>query len=391
VKHLSGLCLAVLISVVTAGTTTARAAVYSLTGATGFGYDSNAFLTPGRSYFDPFVGGIVSPRQRSGFFVPLEVKADHAAGEDRLRWLSSLDFRGKQYVQQRVDNADTYRTVLFTGAEYLLRRRGPYRDRITIGPTFAYNREIYVDRDTGLERTTAVTAADLGDRYIHHRYGLKAELRMRTTPVKYALRGEVRRYDYKEVPVLSSLDHLYYRLGATAEYDLFPPTTLGLGFAYFVRDFEDRPPRDRAGDLVLTGPDRKYKYYDFDLSLGQKVSSSWKLFLDYELLLRDDDFVGYNDYTRHRYRVRARYRDGDSELDFVVSWWKRDYPRAFAFDDPAFPRKGYETWEAKMTGERPMRGTWKLWAEYEYINQNSVDPRYEYDRHQIAAGVKVEL
>lgn len=387
----TGFCLAVLVIVVPAVATPALAAEYSLRGATGLGYDSNAFLAPEHDYFDPIVGAIVSPRKRSGFFIPLEIEADHAAGGDRLRWVSSLDFRSNQFVQERVDNADTYRTDLFTGAEYLLRRRGPFRDRITIGPTFAYNREIYVDRDTGLEQTTAVTAADLGDRYIYHRYGLKAELRMRTTPVRYALRGEVSRYDYKEVALLSSLDHLYYRLGATAEYDLSRLTTLGAGLAYFVRDFEDRPPRDRAGNLVPAGPDRKYKYYDFDLSLEHKVSRSWKLFLAYELLLRDDDYVGYNDYTRHRYRLRSRYRDGGNRLELGISWWKRDYPRAFAFDDPAFPRKSYETWEAKVTGEIPLNGPWKLWTEYEYIHQNSVDPRYEYDRHQIAAGVKVEL
>jgi hypothetical protein len=121
------------------------------------------------------------------------------------------------------------------------------------------------------------------------------------------------------------------------------------------------------------------------------VSRSWRLFLAYELLLRDDDFVGYNDYSRHRYRFRSRYRAGGSKLELGIAWWKRDYPRAFAFDDPAFPRKSYETWEAKVTGEIPLRGDWKLWTEYDYIHQNSVDPRYEYDRHQIAVGVKVEL
>jgi hypothetical protein len=389
--RIAGICLAVLAMVFLVVAIPAPAAEYSLRGATGLGYDSNAFLAPEHDYFNPILGAFVSPRKRSGFFVPLEVEADHAAGADRLRWLSSLDFRSNQFVQERVDNADTYRTDLFTGAEYLLGRRGPFRDRITIGPTFAYNREIYVDRDTGLEQTTAVTAADLADRYIYHRYGLKAELRVRTTPVRYALRGEVSRYDYKEVAVLSSLDHLYYRLGATAEYDLFPPTTFGIGLAYFVRDFEDRPPRDRAGNLVLAGPDRRYRYYDFDVSLAHEMTRDWKLYLEYSLLLRDDDFVGYNDYTRHRYRLRSRHRSDLGEIDIKLTWWERDYPRAFAFDNPAFPHKAYETWEAEVKGEMPLTGIWKLWANYEYINQNSADPRYEYNRHQIAAGVMVEL
>jgi hypothetical protein len=388
---LVGICLVVFAAVVSAVATSAPAAEYSLSGATGLGYDSNAFLAPEHDYFDPIAGAIVSPRKRSGFFIPLEVEADHAVGGDRLRWLSSLDFRSNQFVQERVDNADTYRTDLFTGAEYLLGRRGPFRDRITVGPTFAYNREIYVDRDTGLERTTAVTAADLGDRYIYHRYGLQAELRMRTTPIRYALKGEWSRYDYKEVAVLSSLDHLYYRLGATAEYDLSPSTTLESGLAYFVRDFEDRPPRDRAGNLVPAGPDRRYRYYDFDLSLAHEMSKGWKIYLDYGLLLRDDDFVGYNDFTRHRYQLRSRHRSDLGEIDLKLTWWERDYPRAFAFDNPAFPRKAYETWEAEVKGEMPLNGIWKLWTSYEYIDQNSVDPRYEYSRHQIAAGIKAEL
>lgn len=388
---LAGVFLAVLVGVVPAWMAAARAADYSLGGATGLGYDSNAFLAPGHSYFDPFVGGSVNPQRRSGWFIPLALEGRHAVGGERLRWVSSLDFRGDRYVEGGLENADTYRTDLATGVDYQLRRRDKLRDRLYFGPFFSYNRQVYFDRDTGQERTTVVTGESLGDRYKYQSYGLETRLRMLINPVRYTLSGKVGRYDYQEVPLLSSLDHLYYRLDARAEYDLLAPTTLGLGAAYYVRRFEDRPPRDRAGNLAPAGPDRKYNYYDFDLSLAHKVSRGWKLFLDYELLLREDDFVGYNDYTRHRYRLRSRYRGGGSKLDLGLSWWQRDYPRAFAFDDPAFPRKSYETWEAKATGEFPLRGAWKLWAEYEYVHQNSADPRYEYGRHQIVAGFKAEL
>lgn len=369
----------------------ALATEYTLAAKTGLEYDSNAYLAPKRSYFDPFVDAVVTPQRQAGFFLPLALDGTFATGGEPLQWVSALDFEGKRHLETELENADSYRTDLSTKGRYLLRQQGKVRDWFLFGPTLSYNREIYVDRDTGLERTTTTTAADLGDRYRYLRYGAEAELRVRTTPVRFTLRGRTSRYDYEEVPRLSSLDHRYYRFDLATEYDLLPATTVGLDGSYYVRRFEDRPPRDLEGNLDRAAPDRDYRFSGVGINLEQRVNRNWKLILEYDLLRRQDDFVGYHDYTYHRYQLRSRYRSAPGDLDLRLARWERDYPRAFAFDDPAFARLSYRAWEGEVKAERPLGGIWSLWARYEFLRQHSSDPRYAYDRHQIALGLQAEL
>lgn len=363
----------------------------SLAGRVGLGYDSNAFLAPRRSYFDPFAAALATPQRRSGIYFPLTLDGELAGGARRLQWVSSLNFQGDHYLAGELKNADTYRTDLTTGARYLLRQEGKTQDWIRFGPTLSFNREVYVDRDSGQERTTTTTAESLGDRNRYLRYGAEAELRLRTTPVRFTLRGRTSRYDYEEVPRLSSLDHRYSRLDLTAEYNLLPATTVGLDGSYYLRRFEDRPPRDLQGNLVAAAPDRDYRFYGAGLNLEQRVNRNWKLILEYDLLQREDDFVGYHDYTYRRYQLRSRHRSAPGELDLRLARWKRDYPRAFAFDDPAFARLSYRAWEGEAEARRPLGGRWSLWGRYEFLRQQATDPRYTYDRHQFAVGLQAEL
>jgi hypothetical protein len=200
----------------------------------------------------------------------------------------------------------------------------------------------------------------------------------------------VRKYDYEEVPLLDSLDYDYSFLGLELERDISKTTEVAVELEYFVRDFEDRRARDLDGDLV-DGSDRKYTYRGMGVTLKQKFDD-WTAYLDYDRLGRIDEFAGYFDYTRHRYRIRARYRDGrDRRVRLELAFWNRDYPSAFAFDNPDFPRKRDEARELKVNAEQPLSGKWKLWTEYAFINQNSTDPRYDYDRHVLSVGVGLEL
>lgn len=366
---------------------------YSLEVATGLGYDSNAFLAPNDSYFDPLLDQPVVPDRKSGFFIPVSIEGDYSYG----KFFSSLDFEGKVYPRRELNDADTYISDLDLGLEFLLREKDRRKDSFRIGPSVGYHREIYVDRDTGQEKTTPLTQQNVGDRYTYYRYGLEAKLRMRTLPVKLDLKGAVAKYEYDEVPVLESLDYTLYRIGANAEFDLFTDTWLDVNADYYIKDFEDRRSRNHAGDLV-DGTDRKYTYYGAGASLGRRLGPNWTAYLDYDYLKRVDKFAGYWNYDRNRLGTRVRYRDKDGRrLRFELAYWQRDYPRAFAFDQPIselnfIPRRvDYETWEAEVKGELPLSRLWKVWAEYAYINQSSADPRYDYRRHQISLGVSTEL
>ncbi len=364
---------------------------YSLEAETGLGFDSNAFLTPKDSFFDPFLNAVVQPERKSGFFIPLAVKGDHALGPEDRRLLTSLKATGRFYPAGNLDNAENYWTKLGTGLELLLGKKGARRNTFFIGPYVAYNKEVYFDRDTGQERATTGTAESLANRFSYWRYGLTAKFQVRTTPVRFAINADINENDYEEVPLLDSLDHLYYRAGGEVEYDIFPTTELNVNYSYYARDWDSRRTRDLQGNLV-NGTIRKYTYSAAGVTVRQTVQKGWFVYFDYDQIWRDDEFVGYNDYTYRRYRVRSRYRfDRGPLLRAEVAYWTRDYPRAFAFDNPAFPHKDYQTWEGEARLEIPLAKAWKLWSEYQFLDQDSADPRYNYQRHLLAVGLNLEL
>ncbi|RJQ52805.1 MAG: hypothetical protein C4526_07625 [Nitrospiraceae bacterium] len=364
---------------------------YSINAETGIGYDSNAFLAPGKDYFDPVENGTIRPERRPGFFIPFSLEGEYGIGSTRAKLVSELEMSRRFYPGPRLNSADTYSTGLTTGLEYLMGKEGVYRDRVFIGPAVFYNKETYVDRDTGEERRTVTTSESLAERFTYYGYGLKAYLRVRTTPVRFAVRADVKEYDYREVPVFSSLDYLYYRAGGGVEFDISESTLLELDYDYYARDFRDRESRDLQGDLA-EGTDRKYAYNEAGISLRQEVGRSWRIYFDSSRLSRDDRFAGYYDYVRDRFGVRVRYDDREGlKVKADAAWWERDYPNAFAFDDPAFPRKFDKAWEGKAGVEMTTSKTWKFWSEYEYTDRDSTDPRYDYRRHQISAGIGVTL
>ncbi len=375
-----------------AGAASGKERNYSLEAETGLGYDSNAFLAPENGYFDPFLNAVVQPEKRSGFFIPLALKGKHALGPGDTRLLTTFSAASRFYPEGgELENANAHRLNLATGVEFRLRSKGNLRDTFFIGPILGYNKEIYFDPDTGEERATATTAQSLANRYVYYRYGGAAELRVRTTPVRFALKATASQYEYDEVPLLDSLDHLYYRLGGEAEYDIFRTTELNLSYSYYVRDWDTRRARNLQGNLV-NGTIRKYTYSEAGVTVQQTLPKGWTFYLDYDRIWRSDEFAGYNDYTRNRYRLRSRYRfGGEALLSAAVTYWDRDYPRAFAFDDPAFPRKDYRTWEGEARLELPLAGAWKFWSEYQFINQGTTDPRYDYQRQLIALGINLEF
>jgi hypothetical protein len=138
--------LLALLGLGTAGT--ALAAEYTLAGKTGLAYDSNAFLAPARSYFDPFVDAVVVPQRQSGFSLPLGLEGELATGARELRWVSSLAFRGNRHLEAELENADTYRIDLASKGRYLLRQQGKAQDTLNFGPTLSYNREAAEWRST---------------------------------------------------------------------------------------------------------------------------------------------------------------------------------------------------------------------------------------------------
>lgn len=364
---------------------------YSTEIEVGLGYDSNAYLAPIEGYDDPLVGGFVNPEEQSGFYIPFEFKGELELGSKRARFINKVKFNGDKYLDSDLENADQYGAKFATGIELSLNKDGSRGNTFYIGPSIAYNRKIYFDRDSGLEKTTS-QGETLKDRYKYIQYGLEADLKVRAWKVPLRIKVDVRKLNYEETAI-SSLDHTYYRVKAQAGYKLTRVTKVKVSYEYFSRDYRTRKARNIEGRLFKSNPDLlEYTYQNIGLSLRNRLGKRWVAYLDYDYFERVDQSVGYNDYQQNRYQIRLKYHDkADRRLRISLAFWDRDYPRAFVFERSTYDLKSYNTREAAIEGEIPLNKRLVIWASYELINQNTSDPRYNYDRHLGLLGIRLTL
>jgi hypothetical protein len=363
----------------------------------GVGFDSNAFLAPGAPYTDFAVvsaatgtSPLVTPVVHSGFYIPIRFHAAYDGDPaSRVRLLASYRFTNDMYPQSETDNADRFTHKLKAGLEFVLDRKGRREDTLDVVPFVGLHKEIYVDHDTGLDRTSGVNV--ISNRYNYRSAGLDTSYRNRTAPVPYELRAFTEKRNYEDpAGITTELDNTYTSIGAGTEFQLAKPVELKLNYDYAWRDYDARRALDLNGNLV-PNTTRKYTYHKLNASLRNRLMKALVLYLDYFLILRKDEFVGYNDFTENKYRLRTIYdAAGAVRLRAEVSLWTIDFDRAFAFENPTQPRKTYDAWEATLEGEYRLRGPWSLVAGYRVRHQDSTDLRYDYDRYRIVAAVKYE-
>ncbi|MFQ5465754.1 MAG: hypothetical protein ACE5EI_07490 [Thermodesulfobacteriota bacterium] len=360
----------------------------------GLGYDSNAYLAPDVSYVDLAATGTptVSPRKQSGIFIPLGLDIDYRyAMSPTSDIIMAYDFYGRAYLDADLDNANEYKNKVRVGPEFTLSGEGRRRSTLYFGAFGRFNNEVYFDRDDGLKKSSS-TGVDISSRYNFAGIGGEAEYRNRLHKVRYKVFARFEFRDYEDPVVVSQYDHTYYAIGGKLNFKLADPTKLFLGYKYFVRDYDDRPSRDATGTALTSNPRLEYAYHDFDITLRHRFGKKLVSYLDYSFTLRDDRFVGYNDYSKHKFRVRGIYKASHRlRLRATADIWVRDYDNAFAFDDPTGGGKRYDGLGIDLKGEYAITGRLKAWVDVEYDNQNSTDKRYDYDRSQTMAGLSYNL
>ena len=114
--------------------------------------------------------------------------------------------------------------------------------------------------------------------------------------------------------------------------------------------------------------------------------------LSYYYTLRSDEFVGYNDYTKSKFRLKTTF-DLTDRLHASIKFTYRDqqYSNAFAFDVPGQPGKEYQEIEVVARAEYRFTNHFSLRAVVGQEVVESSDPRGEYDRTRAAIGVKWEF
>lgn len=361
---------------------------------TGIGYDSNVYRAPDAPYTDffPAVPVPVTPVTHSGFFVPLDLDIGYTRqwGQS-ARLMAALSSDNTVYLESENTNANKFTHKLTAGPVFIIGTRGKKEDTLRILPFIKSHTETYYDRDTGSDKTTSV-GEDIAENYSYTSAGIESMLAVRTLPVKLGVTLEWEKRDYKDTGFVFQYDHTYYLLGGEVEIPVVKRVELDIQYDYYVRDYVDRHSRDLSGSLFASAPLLKYAYNQAGASLRVKAAKNLTVYLDYLRQEREDsNYVGYNDYTEDEYSVRAILHLDTFKVRAKYAWWDRTYPRAFAFDNPTQARMDYDGKKIIIKAGQDLGKHSEVWLEYKYRNTDSTDLRYDYDKYQVIAGLKVTI
>lgn len=358
----------------------------------GLGYDSNIYQTPGESYIDYSQTGnpLVVPEVQTGFFIPVKGKISYATQPSaKLDLIAEYLLRGQIYPSE--DNGNEYTNKISAGGKYLFKRKGSRKSSLYAGLFFGNHKEVYVDHDTGLEKTTTTTSTDISDRYVYNNIGLESEYKksMGRHGLDVSFKWETR--DYEDELVVSQLDHQYISLGGSYDYDINKSLKFYAGYTYANRDYDERKANNLDGSLNATVT-REYVYHILEASLRHRLNKELVMYYDLKHSIREDQYVGYHDYSRNDVSVRALYEPLPKlSLRGKVTYWKRDYDNAYAFDNPAMEQKEYDGLSFSFKGEYELRPQMSVLGELKYNDRNSTDTRYDYDGYQLVATVEYKF
>ncbi len=349
----------------------------------GIGYHSNAYHAPSAPYIDlaKNAAPTVVPNVQGGLFVPMKLGVKYQVSDDiQLRYKFDSQF----YVDSALQAADTYNHMV-----KLLKDMELGNDiQLQVGGLFGIHKKLYVDRDTGTEKLSNA-GINVSNRYTYQDIGVFAELSKEISGMKLIGKGKYASLNYDDPVVISSLDHTLFQLGGFAQFKIMDDKAkVTVGYEYKTRSYSNRRSRDLTARLG-TNPFLNYTYGTFSGKLAYKVGYATRLFVDGEVITRADDFVGYNDYTKTKVKLRVLHKlDHDTSVRAKFAYSNTNYDRAFAFENPAAPKKTSSTTTLSLKGQYHWQGLGDpmLWAGVTYQNVDTNDLRYKYKYTEVAVG-----
>ncbi len=357
------------------------------------GYNSNVYRTPGSNYIDwgQTANPAIVPDTQSGFFTSLDYKlaATYSLNKKTIL-LGDLNLNGKFYPDSDLTNANETKYKVDFGTKYTL--SGKNRRTSSIEGVVVINsiKKTYYDRDTGLEKTAGVT--DISDRYSYDGTGIELKYKNKTSKVfQYGTALAIGSRDYTDTIANSQMDYSYVTIGADVEYQLHKATSISADIEREVQDYDERSARNLSGTLLASQPTLEYTYLDLGLGIKHKLNNAWTLRANYTNVDRTDAWLGYNDYTAHKFKLRVIHKVDRLRTKLSLSKQMRDYPNALAFDKPVNGvnvSKTYDTLSLSLSSELQQTERRSLWGKVAYNSTNTNDLRYDYDRFIVFAGYK---
>jgi hypothetical protein len=372
-----------------------RPLVHGFSVDAGLGYDTNPYLAPDKPYFDQNGERTITPVKQPGFYFPLRLRGtlEMPLGGGHS-FLTDYRALGDLYGEEATRNADEAYLKVEPGFLVNLAADSSKRRTMDVRGYASYNRDLYFDRDTGIPVTTE--GVDVSDRFTYRAIGgeLAFDIELARN-VGYYIEGRAERRNYEETDVVDAFDHDRVRAETGFAFEFSRKVELLVYYRYEIRDYRFRHARSLDGEDYEENPFLRYSLDGGSTSLRLRPWRPWTLDLIYERVNRDDEHLHYNDYTQDTHRIRSRLRFPRVEWRLTGKYWERDFERAFIFDNEINPETGevnfvkfYETYDLTSELFFPLKRRYGLLAAFEYRDQRTADPRFDYDRMQVMTGVR---
>ena len=373
----------------------------------GIGYDTNVYRAPIDGEYPDYAKALIGETDnngdlidntvvstiRSGTFVPIKQTAEFntlTSGTGKLS--ADLDFNGRFYSDSSYSNANQYKYKFRFGYSNIFAEKKSKAHQMYGGLVIGHVRRLYVDRDSGEDKLYSPgIPTDISERYIYDIVGIELKYENELAPLQHTFKLKQETRDYRDVADApeSQYDHDYFLLSADVSYKPANNTKISGKYSYYTYDYDERKSRDLQGRLLKSNPTRHYQYDVYGLTLRQRVSKPIVIYVDYEFKQREDDYVGYHNYDKNKYKLRVHYEFSKRiKTKFSYWMWDRDYEKAFAYDEPfkdinetmPMEKLTYDGIGYSINLTYNYTKNSDIEFEYKYTDDDSTDFRYDYER-----------
>ena len=210
----------------------------------------------------------------------------------------------KDFMAVEYSNANAFRNEVSVGGKTIIPENRGYR---YLRSQFSFTRfdENYYDRDDGQDQLIGTT--DVSDRFNRTRIGPSIYYHRKRTKLGYGWRAEGYANDYADTLDYLDLSNQQYLAGVHVSYYPWRTTEIRTGFDWSRREYSRRKAKSSSGIRFANNDDLEYDYQNYQATLRQKLWPRTSTVLSYRYTIRDDNFEGYDDYTRHTGRASLRF------------------------------------------------------------------------------------
>lgn len=369
---------------------------------TGLGYESNVFHAPDHAYVDTALpstrpaGIAITPIEKDGMFVPIDVEVDMENKiTDTSSFITAFGLDTQFMLDSDLSDASQTNVDLDLGFDYLLTKTMKSKKikkagNAYIGAFVSTHNQVYVDRDSGLPKTTT-GGTSLTEKYSYQSVGLKAKYDRSVGKMWYMAGFVHENLNYEAPASGAEYDHTLNKIEFGIGRELTKSTDLKFDYSHAIRDYSKRYSRDAAtGTYSSTLNDLlNYTYDDFGLTLAHKVSDDLKLYLAMGNTTRTDAFEAYNDYSKTDFSVRARYKYSDkTKIRAKIKSSSTTYDNAYNFDDVTRGSKENSGFDLDLKVSHEWTKNKVYYVELNHTDRKSTDDRYDYTDEVVMIGAE---